>query len=196
MFICAITFSAWHVPRYYDAQCPGTGSCTCRAGRIPGTPIRTPYWRNRPTCGINALYAFLRLCDVDVTYAALERNIRIGDVGSSVRDMRVYAVQAGINAAVVKAAPKICNRLRNHSSRIWRWRACGFSIQTVEVTTSSLLQQLRPRCATSMERPAVSIRCPSMRSFANGRVCCLYDRNIAGCQRGFWEPGSWQHACP
>jgi hypothetical protein len=59
-----------------------------------------------PSCGPNALYFLLRLCDVNVSYADVLTRVPLGPKGSNIEDLRKAAAEFGLATEVRQLTPE------------------------------------------------------------------------------------------
>jgi ABC-type bacteriocin/lantibiotic exporter with double-glycine peptidase domain len=57
-------------------------------------------------CGVNSMYALLRLLGAQVSYQEMEAELPVGPAGSTLKDMREVACRHGVAARVVRATPE------------------------------------------------------------------------------------------
>jgi hypothetical protein len=63
-------------------------------------------WRTPMFCGVNSMYAFLRLHGAQVSHRQMEDELPVGQAGSTLKDMREVACRHGVTARVVRATPE------------------------------------------------------------------------------------------
>ncbi len=68
-------------------------------------------WRTTHRCGINSLYSYLKLHDIDVSYESLMRTVPMREQGATIADLAQVAVDHGCESVVVKATPETLSRL-------------------------------------------------------------------------------------
>jgi ABC-type bacteriocin/lantibiotic exporter with double-glycine peptidase domain len=73
----------------------------CAAGETAGPAVVTDERR----CGVNAIFALLRVSRVDVSYGDVLDAVPVEDLGSSLESMRAVAQERGLECDVVRATP-------------------------------------------------------------------------------------------
>jgi Peptidase C39 family len=100
-------------------------------------------WRSLERCPVNTLFVVLRLHGKDVSYAEIRDQLPVGQGGSSLADMRDFAVRHGLPARVLKPTPARLAQMRMPViAHVEEERTAGHYVVLLQIGTTADSQQM------------------------------------------------------